>query len=65
MYGIPRTYADATIAIKESHSFLQDVGMVKYYEAKVHHTRYFANAVGIGFDGYVAIGFNRLKEALS
>lgn len=63
MYGIPRTYADATIAIKESHSFLQDVGMVKYYEAKVHHTRYFANAVGIGFDGYVAIGFNRLKEA--
>lgn len=63
MYGIPRTYADATAAIKFGRSFLQDVGMVKFYEAKVHHTRYFANAVGIGFDGYVNIGYNRLKEA--
>ncbi|WP_320054160.1 diacylglycerol kinase family lipid kinase [uncultured Acetobacteroides sp.] len=63
MYGIPRTYADAIDAIKFGRSFLQDVGLVKFYEAKVHHERYFANAVGIGFDGYVAIGFNRLKEA--
>ena len=63
MYGIPRTYSDAVEAIKHSRSFLQDVGLVKFYEAKVHHQRYFANAVGIGFDGYVAIGFNKLKEA--
>ncbi len=63
MYGIPRTYADAIDAIKFGRSFLQDVGLVKYYEARVHHERYFANAVGIGFDGYVAIGFNRLKDA--
>jgi lipid kinase, YegS/Rv2252/BmrU family len=63
MYGIPRTYADAIDAIKFGRSFFQDVGLVKFYEAKVHHERYFANAVGIGFDGYVAIGFNRLKDA--
>ena len=32
MFGIPRKYSEAIRAIVEGHSFLQDVGMISYYQ---------------------------------
>lgn len=62
MFGIPRNYIDAIRSIKAGHAFLQDVGRVTYYEAKVHQTRYLANASGAGYDAMICRGFNKLKE---
>lgn len=62
MFGIPRNYVDAIRSIRESRSFLQDVGRVSYYESKVHQVRYLANVAGVGYDAAVCRGFNRLKE---
>lgn len=62
MFGIPRNYVDAIRSIRESHSFLQDVGRVSYYESKVHQVRYLANVAGVAYDAAVCGGVNRLKE---
>jgi lipid kinase, YegS/Rv2252/BmrU family len=61
-YKVPWNYTDAIEALLVQRDFLQDVGLATFYETKVHHSRYFANAVGIGFDGAVGFRFNRLKE---
>lgn len=61
-YKVPWDYTLAVEALIEKHDFLQDVGLASFYETRVQHTRYFANAVGIGFDGAVGFRFNRLKE---
>lgn len=60
-FGISRNYTVAIRAIKEGHSFLQDVGRVIYTESKVEQTRYMANVAGLGFDAYVIQIFNHLK----
>lgn len=60
-FGIPRNYTTAIRAIKEGHSYLQDVGKVSYTESKVEQTRYMANVAGLGFDAYVIQIFNHLK----
>ena len=60
-FGILRNYTQVVRAIKEGHSFLQDVGKVTYTESKVEHTRYLANVAGLGFDAYVIKIFNHLK----
>ena len=39
---------DAIRAIKEGHSFLQDVGVVSYEEAHYRQHRYMANVAGMG-----------------
>ena len=59
--GTPRNYSAAVRAIKEGHTFLQDIGKVTYTESKVEHTRYMANVAGLGFDAYVIKIFNHLK----
>jgi len=61
-YKVPWDYTLAVEALIEKRDFLQDVGLASFYETRVQHTRYFANAVGIGFDGAVGFRFNRLKE---
>ncbi|HUW06714.1 MAG TPA: diacylglycerol kinase family protein [Williamwhitmania sp.] len=61
-YKLPWNYTDAIEALMMQRDFLQDVGLASFFETRVHHTRYFANAVGIGFDGAVGFRFNRLKE---
>lgn len=48
--------------IRDGKTFLQDVGKVDYFEARIKHSRYFANAAGIGFDAEVALTTNALKE---
>jgi YegS/Rv2252/BmrU family lipid kinase len=60
--SIPRNYTAAIRAIKEGHTFLQDVGKVSYTESNIEHTRYMANVAGLGFDAYVIQIFNRLKS---
>ena len=60
-FGIPRNYTAAIRAIKEGHSFLQDVGKVTYTESKFEQSRYMANVAGLGFDAYVIKIFNHLK----
>ena len=58
---LPRNYAAVADAIKEGHSFLQDVGKVCYAESKFEQTRYMVNIAGMGFDAYVIEIFNHLK----
>lgn len=60
-FGIPRNYSAVVRAIKEGHSYLQDVGKITYTESKVQQTRYMANVAGLGFDAYVIKIFNHLK----
>ena len=60
-FGIPRNYSAVVRAIKEGHSFLQDVGRVTYTESQFEQTRYMANVAGLGFDAYVIKIFNHLK----
>ena len=60
-FGIPRNYSAVVRAIKEGHSYLQDVGKVTYTESKVEQTRYMVNVAGMGFDAYVIKIFNHLK----
>ena len=60
-FGIPRNYSSVVRAIKEEHSYLQDVGKVTYTESKVEQSRYMANVAGLGFDAYVIKIFNHLK----
>ena len=47
MFGIPRKYSEAIRAIVEGHSFLQDVGMISYYQSSYRQTRYMANVAGV------------------
>ena len=60
-FGTPSHYAEAIRAIREGHTFLQDVGAVTYTESKFRQTRYMANVAGLGFDAYVISIFNHLK----
>ncbi len=61
-FGIPNRYQDAIRAIKEGHSFLQDVGEVSYVEATYKQSRYMANVAGVGFDAHVQKSFMRLRR---
>jgi len=61
-YSSAKGYTEKVEAIKEAKSFLQDVGVVRFFESKVQQTRYFANAAGLGFDAAVAQNTNKLKE---
>lgn len=53
MFGIPTRYSEAIRAIKEGHTFLQDVAEVDYEESKYRQTRHMANVAGLGFDAAV------------
>ncbi|MDD2197375.1 MAG: diacylglycerol kinase family lipid kinase [Bacteroidales bacterium] len=61
-YNLPNNYEGKILAIKEGRTILQDVGEVRFFEARIQQSRYFANAAGVGFDAKVALATNRLKE---
>lgn len=61
-FSVLRNYESNIKAICGGTTFLQDVGKVDYFEARIKHSRYFANAAGIGFDADVAFTTNQLKE---
>ena len=62
MFGIPENFGDAIRAIREEHTFLQDVGCVKYVESQFGQTRYMANVAGIGLDAYVIERYNHRRN---
>ncbi|MEG1405237.1 MAG: diacylglycerol kinase family lipid kinase [Alistipes sp.] len=61
-FGIPNRYQDAIQAIKEQHSFLQDVGVISYEESHYRQSRYMANVAGAGFDAAVNRLFTHLQK---
>ncbi len=62
MFGVPKRYQDAVRAIKEQHSFLQDVGVISYEESHYRQSRYMANVAGAGFDAAVNRRFTHLQK---
>lgn len=62
MFGIARTYPEAIRSIVDRHSFLQDVGRVKYHETRVPQIRYLTNVGGVAYDAAVCRGFNELHQ---
>ena len=61
MFGIPQNCADAIRAIREEHSFLQDVGVVSYEEAKYRQSRYMVNVAGACYCALAAWLFTQLS----
>ncbi|MDD2277701.1 MAG: diacylglycerol kinase family lipid kinase [Bacteroidales bacterium] len=62
-FKLPSDYRGKILAIKEERTILQDVGKVRFFEARIQQSRYFANAAGVGFDAKVALATNKLKES--
>uniref|UniRef100_UPI0040559C65 diacylglycerol/lipid kinase family protein n=1 Tax=Alistipes sp. TaxID=1872444 RepID=UPI0040559C65 len=60
--GIPARHRDAIHAIKQGHTFLQDVGVVSYEEAHYRQSRYMANVAGAGLDAMVVKRVNHLRQ---
>lgn len=61
-FGIPFNYAEAVHILQRKKAVLQDTGMISYFRKEVHHTRYFMNIAGMGYDALVARKTNMLKE---
>jgi diacylglycerol kinase (ATP) len=62
MFGISASYEAAVKLIKEPKIFIQDVGLVKFYEGEKINERYFVNVAGMGFDAKVVQKTNRQKD---
>lgn len=60
-FGFPSCYSEAVRAIREEHTYLQDVGAVTYTESQYSQTRYMVNVSGLGFDAYVISIYNHWK----
>ncbi len=61
-FGISDRHDEAVRAIREEHSFLQDVGVVSYEEAHFRQSRYIANVAGVGFDAFVIRKLTHLQK---
>ncbi len=61
-FGISDHHDEAIRAIREEHSFLQDVGVVSYEEAHFRQSRYIANVAGVGFDAFVIRKLTHLQK---
>ncbi|MCK9401435.1 MAG: diacylglycerol kinase family lipid kinase [Bacteroidales bacterium] len=62
MYNLKEKYTKAVEILKKQHLFIQDTGMVKYYDGPHEITRYFVNIAGLGYDALVTKMTNRTKE---
>jgi YegS/Rv2252/BmrU family lipid kinase len=62
MYNLQEKYKKAVKILKKQRLFIQDAGMVKYYEGPHEMIRYFVNIGGLGYDALVAKMTNRTKE---
>ncbi len=63
MFSIPHDYAGAIATIKMENGFIQDAGVVRYFNGEDEEKRYFVNIAGIGFDALVVSKTNKLKES--
>lgn len=62
MFKIPKSHKEAIETIVDSRTFVQDVGLIRYYQDHEPRHRYFINIAGMGFDAMVAQKTNRQKE---
>jgi YegS/Rv2252/BmrU family lipid kinase len=62
MYKLKEKYTKAVKILKKQRLFLQDAGVVRYYEGEHEKTRYFVNIAGIGYDAFVVMMTNKTKE---
>ena len=63
MFSIPHDYSEAISTIKLNNGFIQDAGVVRYFQGKDENSRYFVNIAGIGFDALVVSKTNKMKES--
>ncbi len=62
MFNVPFKYKDAVNTIAKGRTFIQDIGIVDYYNSVVPDKRYFINVAGMGYDALVATKTNKDKE---
>jgi YegS/Rv2252/BmrU family lipid kinase len=62
MYNLKEKYKKAVKILKKQRLFIQDTGMVKYYEGAHEMTRYFVNIAGLGYDALVVKMTNKTKD---
>ena len=62
MFNIPFDYEKAVEIIEKEETFLQDIGIVNYYQSGKQKQRYFINVAGMGYDAIVAAKTNKDKE---
>jgi YegS/Rv2252/BmrU family lipid kinase len=62
MYHLKEKYRKAVKILKKQRTFIQDTGLVKYYEGSHEISRYFVNIAGLGYDALIAKMTNRTKE---
>jgi diacylglycerol kinase family enzyme len=62
MYNLKEKYTKAVKAIIKQRLFIQDAGLVTYYENGTEKKRYFINSGGMGYDALVVQMTNRAKD---
>jgi YegS/Rv2252/BmrU family lipid kinase len=62
MYYLKEKYKKAVKIIKKQRLFIQDAGVVKYYDGPAQKERYFINIAGLGYDAFVAMLTNQVKD---
>jgi len=62
MYNLKENYKKAVKILKKQRLFIQDVGMVRYYDGPKEISRYFVNIAGLGYDALVTSMTNITKE---
>jgi YegS/Rv2252/BmrU family lipid kinase len=63
LYAMPKSYQGIAATIKEEKYFMQDIGMVQFFESRIRHKRYFAISGGVGFEAELNFNSNMLKES--
>lgn len=61
MFNIPKKSAAAIQTIVNGKEFVQDVGLITYFDSGHQKKRYFVNIAGMGFDAMVAQKTNKQK----
>ncbi len=62
-FNISEGYRDAISAIALGRSIKQDVSKIHLVDSMVEHTRYMANALGVGYDAMTCLYSNKAKES--
>ena len=62
MYNLKENYKKAVKILKKQRLFIQDTGMVSYYDGENEISRYFVNIAGLGYDALVALMTNSTKD---
>jgi YegS/Rv2252/BmrU family lipid kinase len=62
MYNLKENYRKGVKILKKQRLFIQDTGMVKYYDGPQEIKRYFVNIAGLGYDALVVKMTNKTKD---